>query len=110
MFYVGISLGQSDTIAPKLNHQKDYIDFVYSNLIYPEIAVKNGIDGRVEFNFQITSAGCIDSIKIIRSPHEVLSNEVIRVLEETKCEWIPGKVDGIPMTFDVSSYINFKLE
>ena len=80
--YASFTFGQMDTIAPKLKKNKNYMNFVYKNLKYPIIALENGIQGRVDFSFQITSEGCIDSMKIVNTPHKLLSREVIKVLEK----------------------------
>jgi TonB family protein len=111
LLFIGVYLfGQPDTLAPKLIIHDAYMDFVIENLRYPEDAAKKGIRGRVDFSFFITPVGCIDSIKIDNSPHDLLSREVIRVMEKTACEWIPGRFNGILVGMTLSSFINFKLE
>ncbi|MCK4853293.1 MAG: energy transducer TonB [Bacteroidales bacterium] len=51
----------------------NYTDFVSKVVRYPRDAAINGILGKVVFVFQINSVGCINSINIVESPHEALS-------------------------------------
>ncbi len=110
LFNICSLFGQSDTLAPKLIYDDTYMDYVTRNVRYPKDAAMNGIKGRVDFSFTITPTGCIDSIKIDKSPHDLLSRAVIKVLEYTECEWIPGSINGNPVSMTLSSFINFNLE
>jgi TonB family protein len=86
------------------------MDYIHKNVRYPKDAAMKGIKGRVDFSFTVTPTGCIDSIKIDKSPHDLLSGAVIKVMEYTECEWIPGSINGNPVSMTLSSFINFKLE
>ena len=110
LFCAGTVLGQSDTIPPRFKPDTNYMDFVSKVVRYPRDAAIKGIQGRVYFEFQIDSVGCINSIKIVESPHEALSNAVIRALSKTKCDWIPANIDGKPAHSSLKSFMVFKLE
>ena len=90
--------------------EMEEVDPILQPLPCSREAAVNRIQGKVDFSFQITSAGCIDSIQILNSPHELLSTEVIRVLEKTKCRWTPGSVNQIPVRTALSSSITFYLD
>ncbi len=110
LFNICSLFGQSDTLAPKLNKYDNYNDFVTENIRYPKDAAMNGIKGRVDYSFKITQAGCIDSIKIVNSPDDLLSRAVIIVLEKTECKWIPGSIDGNYVSMTLISFITFNLK
>ena len=56
---------------------------------YPGYAIEHEISGVVEYKFYIDSNGCLDSLFIINSPHEILSEEVKRAISTLKCNWTP---------------------
>lgn len=101
---------QKDTLLPKLKRYDNYTEFINKHLEYPMIAMENGWSGRVEFEFVVTHTGCIDSINIISSPNINFSKEVTRVLEKTKCKWIPAQKNGHPTAVRITSFIDFELE
>jgi TonB family protein len=110
LFCAGTMFGQSDTIPPRFKPDSNYMDFVSKVVRYPRDAAIKGIQGRVDFVFQIDSVGCINSIKIVESPDEDLSEALIRALLKTKCDWIPANIDGKPANSSLKSYLVFKLE
>lgn len=85
--------------------------FIKENLHYPEQCVKDSIEGRVTLSFSIEKDGSITNIKVMRSPHEVLSQEAIRIVKLMP-KWKPGGVNGkikkvkyvLPITFRLTEY------
>ncbi len=77
---------QNDTIKAFYKGE-DYLQLI--KLDYPQYAVEMEIFGEVNFKFHIDKVGCLDSIVIISSPHDVLSKEVKRSLSTLKCDWTP---------------------
>ncbi|MDE6012130.1 MAG: TonB family protein [Prevotella sp.] len=63
------------------------------NLIYPPIAEKNGIKGRVICQFVIERDGSITDLEIVRSVDPSLDQEAVRVIKAMP-KWIPGKQNG----------------
>lgn len=61
--------------------QEAMMQWIYSNIRYPEVCVQNGVAGRVTAKFVITKFGEVKDIAILQSPHPDLSTEVIRVLK-----------------------------
>ena len=106
----GTVLGQSDTIPPRFKPDTNYMDFVSKVVRYPRDAAIKGKQGRVDFVFQIDSVGCINSINIVESPHEALSEALIRALSKTNCDWIPASIDGKPVNSSLKSTFGFKLK
>lgn len=60
------------------------------NVKYPQMALENGIQGRVVVTFVVEKDGSVTPGEILQSPDQSLSDEVIRVLKSSP-KWIPGK-------------------
>jgi protein TonB len=75
---------------------ENFIQWVQANLIYPQIAIENEIEGKVTASFVIGVDGHLDNINIIRGVDESLDNEAIRVLKMSPL-WTPGKQGGKPV-------------
>ena len=63
------------------------------HLKYPVEAQKNGIQGRVMVNFVVEQDGSITQAKAIRSPHELLSKEALRIVNAMP-KWKPAENGG----------------
>ena len=83
-------------------------EWIKRNLRYPEIAKKNGVQGRVVVQFLIKKDGSIEEIKIYRSRHPALDEEAIRIVK-TFPKFIPGKRNGVPVDMWYTLPIDFKL-
>jgi len=82
--------------------------FLKANLQYPTIPREVGIDGIVYTEFIVEKDGSISSIKILRSPHEALSAEAMRVIQAMP-KWIPGKQRTVPVRVRLTLPIKFVL-
>jgi TonB family protein len=71
-------------------------DWVQQNLKYPEIAVKNGIFGRVTIQFAVNSDGKVCDIKILRGVAPSLDEEAVRTLQSSPL-WTPAEQGGKPV-------------
>jgi TonB family protein len=63
--------------------------YIIDSLYYPEEALKKNIQGIVDVSFTITKTGKLENIKVINTPDNLLSNEVIRVLKSVPA-WYPA--------------------
>lgn len=66
--------------------------WIASNIGYPKYCSDKGIEGRVIVSFVVDRDGSIDNIEVIRSPHELLSAEAIRVVSSMP-KWKPARID-----------------
>lgn len=82
--------------------------FLGQNLVYPEVARQAGITGKVYVQFVINKKGKMENIKVIRSPHESLSKESVRVIKKMP-RWKPGVQDGKKVKVRYTLPINFTL-
>lgn len=89
---------------------KVLLKYISDNIIYPESAVKNGIQGKCYFQFIVADSGEIKQIKLKRGVPGCpeCDKEALHVLEKMP-KWIPGKVDGKNVNSYFSLPIVFKL-
>ena len=71
----------------------ELMKYIKTNQQYPEIAKKDGIEGRVFLKFVIEKDGSVSNIIVLRSIHKLLDNEAIRVVKSMP-KWTPGKQKG----------------
>lgn len=87
---------------------KALMDFIYSNIEYPETAKARGLQGRVILRFAIMANGKVDMINVIRGVDPELDNEAVRVVKMLN-NWKPGRQGGknvnvwysVPVTFQL---------
>ena len=65
-------------------------NWVQQNVKFPQIALENGIQGRVVLSFVIEKDGRLTNIQVLQTPDRSLSDEAIRVLSKSP-KWSPGK-------------------
>jgi TonB family protein len=82
--------------------------YIGQTLIYPKIAQRNGIEGKVILSFTIDTDGSITDIKIVKSINTFLDAEAYRIVKEMP-NWKPGKFEGKLVKTEFSLPINFKL-
>jgi len=73
--------------------EKEMYPFLAENTIYPKEMKQKTVEGVVFVSFVVEKDGSINLVKVLRSPHESLSNEAIRVVSSMP-SWIPGKQGG----------------
>lgn len=88
--------------------------FIKNNLVYPEMAIKDSVQGKVYVNFVVSKNGKIENVQIARGIHPVLDEEAIRVVCSMP-EWKPGvryyrgKLGGQKVAVTYTIPVNFKL-
>ena len=69
------------------------IDFLSSNIKYPEDAIKQNVGGRVMVMFVVETDGSITNVRVARAVFPSLDSEAIRVVKSMP-NWKPGKEKG----------------
>ena len=72
---------------------RELLNFLHSNIRYPQIALENGIQGRVVLKFVINADGSVGDISILQGIDRTLNEEAIRVVK-TMPKWSPGRQNG----------------
>ncbi len=107
-------------VAEKPEKQPEYpggmpalIDYMVTNIKYPETAKKDGAAGVVMVNFLIGKDGSISKIKTVakgsQNPREDFVMESIRVIKGMP-KWVPAQSKGKSVSAEVTLPIKFALD
>ena len=96
-------------VFPGGDKYDDFQEYVAKNLVYPEEVAENGIQGRVFVQFVVEADGSVSNVSVIRSIHETLDKEAVRVIENSP-RWKPGMQRGRPVRVSYMFPVYFKLE
>ena len=88
--------------------EKALMQYLAENIVYPESATKNCIEGKVFTRFCIAEDGCVENIQIIRGLSDDINAEVIRVLSQMPV-WEPGCINDKLERVNFSLPIHFSL-
>jgi protein TonB len=83
--------------------------YIGENVVYPEVAKENNIQGRVVLKFCVTETGGVDLVSILKGVDPELDAEVMRVVK-TLPKFKPGKQGGKPVRVWYTIPILFKLQ
>lgn len=84
------------------------IEFLQSNMKYPEDAQKQKVEGRVMVMFVVEKDGSITDVKVARNVFPSLDEEAVRVVNAMP-KWTPGKEKGKPVRVQYTLPISFRL-
>ena len=83
--------------------------YLRKNLVYPESAVDNGVQGRVTVGFIVERDGSVASVEIKKSVDPALDKEALRVVKSMP-RWKPGKQLGKAVRTRFSVPVVFRLQ
>ncbi|MEA1898054.1 MAG: energy transducer TonB [Bacteroidota bacterium] len=86
-------------------NQAEFVRWIADNMIYPEEAVRNFIDGRIFLSFVVEKNGTVSNVTVLRGVHPLLDAEAVRVVSSSP-NWTPGrqfdKVVRVQFTIPIS--------
>jgi len=86
------------------------VEYLISNIKYPDEAKKNNITGTVFVSFIVEKDGTISNTALLKSANPLLDAEALRVVSAMP-KWRPGLNDeGKPVNVKFNLPINFALE
>lgn len=99
----------SENIPPEFKEGdlKTFRTWVMDRIQYPTACAIRNIEGEVTVSFVVETDGSIGQITPIKSPHKLLTQEVVRVLKLSP-KWKPGMVNGEIAPAELSISFNFK--
>lgn len=103
------TFSEADEMPEFKGGQEALIQFMQTNVVYPEEAKKNRVQGKVFVSFVIDESGVVTGSKIERSINPVLDKEALRVVKQMT-DWTPGKKDGKPVKVSMTLPIMFALD
>lgn len=77
------------------------------NIKYPEAALKENKQGKVELQFVVGTDGKISEVSVIRSQGSLLDNAAIEALKGLK-DFVPAKINGKPIAVHYVIPVEFK--
>lgn len=83
--------------------------YLSKSIRYPELAIDNGIQGRVVVTFVIERNGKPSNVKVLRGVDPSLDKEAIRVVENMPA-WKPGMQQGKPVRQRFNLPVVFRLQ
>ena len=93
--------------------EKKLLDYIYSNLNYPRLAIENGIEGKATIRFVVDKEGNISDIKILQNLAGGCGQAAAKAIESMNNmpeRWIPGKQRGKAVKVLYTLPIKFKLK
>lgn len=88
--------------------QAAMMKWIGNNMIYPEAAQQNYIQGKVIVKAVIEKDGSISNVKVVKGVDKDLDHEAVRVVQGMP-KWTAGKMNGIPVRCYFLLPITFKL-
>jgi periplasmic protein TonB len=83
--------------------------WVLTNIKYPQLAVENGISGKVYIQFAVNAKGKVVDTKVLRGVDPSLDQEAVRVVNSSP-SWTPPKQGGRPVKQLFTLPVVFKLQ
>ena len=98
-----------DKVLPQFEQSDaDLMNFIVQNLVYPEQALKDKVEGRVIVQFVIGVDGNVHSPTILRGLTPECDAEVLRVVGLMP-RWVPAQQDGVAVESNFVLPITFKI-
>lgn len=82
-------------------------EYVLSNLEYPDLAIRQNIQGTVVLSFIVEPNGTLSNMVAEKEFNHLCTQEAFRIMRETK--WKPGKKDGKNIRYKTKYPIVFNL-
>lgn len=95
--------------AEPLNGYPELYEYFRRELHYPEIAVKDSIEGVVSVSFVIGKSGQPEQLKIVQSLGPAFDDEATRVIMGMP-SWQPATLNGKPVPARVSLPLTFQIQ
>ena len=87
----------------------EFSKWVNSQIVYPQAAVDQKIEGKVILQFTVNKLGEVKDVKVVRGVNELLDNEAVRVVESSP-KWEPGNQNGIPVSVNYTFPVIFRIQ
>jgi len=115
-FNVKVSHYDNDTIFSVCDEMPEFpggtekfMEYLSSNIKYPEEAKEKGISGRVFIQFVIEKDGSVTNVKVMKGIGALCDDEAVRVVKSMP-KWKPGIQKGKPVRVSYNLPLNFKLD
>lgn len=99
-----LSIYNDTSVAQFIGGNNELMNYLESNLVYPETAKKKNKSGIVMVRFVVSKEGIISNITSTSGVDNELVKEALRVIYKTDGNWVPMKqaqMCQIPITFEL---------
>jgi protein TonB len=103
IFYLNI-----DNVPEFPGGKRALIGFISQNTVYPELAQKQNIEGKVIVLFTVTRDGDVSNISIKKSTNPIFDREALRIVKMFP-KWKPAKRKGMPIPYKYVLPMVFKI-
>lgn len=103
----------TDASLKKKCAEEKLLGFIYQNIVYPDSAIANNIEGTVVLQFVVTKTGDIVQPKILKDIGHGCGEEALRMLDlmkEQNIVWSPGNNNGTPVDVTFNMPVRFKIK
>ena len=83
-------------------------EFIQKNLVYPQMAIENDIEGTVFVRFLVDEEGDVIEVQLARGVDDLIDNAALNLINQMP-NWTPGKQRGKPVRVQYIVPIKFKL-
>jgi TonB family protein len=95
--------------SPEYSSGEDALNqYILDNLEYPDLAIRQGLQGTVVLGFIVEANGTLSNILVQKEFNHLCTNEAIKTLRNTK--WKSGKKDGKNIRYITKYPIVFNLK
>ena len=85
------------------------IEFLQTNIKYPQDAIKQDVGGRVMVMFVVETDGSLSNVRVARNVFPSLDAEAVRVVKSMP-KWKPGKQKGKVVRVNYSLPVTFAIK
>lgn len=88
--------------------ERGLLDYIDENLIYPQTAIEEAVQGRVFVNFIIEPNGSVSNVKVLRGLGFGCDEEAVRIIKSLP-NWEPARRRNKEVRVAMTVPVNFKL-
>ena len=110
LLFTTISYTQEDPYLPfaqVMPQPVGGLEAIYKHIVYPEIAQKAGIEGKVYVLVYVNEKGGVDDVKVLKGIGAGCNEAAVDGIKAVK--FTPGKNNGAPVKTKLSLSINFRI-
>lgn len=110
-----IGVTDSDVVFVRVEQPAEFVGgadllqaYLKENIVYPQKARENKIEGKVYVSFIVEKDGSLSNIKVLRDIGYGCGEEAVRVMKNMT-KWKPGRQKGKPVRMQYVQPITFQL-
>ena len=96
-------------LAEPVGGRKEYEEYLKKNLLYPQVAIENKVEGKVTIQFTVQPSGQLTDFRVVKSLGFGCDEEVIRLIQEGPT-WRPTRRNDEPVKGKAKVKMRFSLK